>query len=133
MASMNLNREAALATAQRVLQLESQALSGLLVQLDGAFCDACEMLLCCNGRVIVSGMGKSGHIAHKIAASLASTGTPSYFLHPAEGFHGDLGVVHRSDVLLALSFSGETQEIVELLPAIKALGAKVIAITGHAG
>jgi arabinose-5-phosphate isomerase len=133
MAPVKLNRNAALATAQRVLELEASALAKLQAQLDGAFCDACELLLACQGRVIVSGMGKSGHIAHKIAASLASTGTPAYFLHPAEGFHGDLGVVHRDDVLLALSFSGETQEIVELLPAIKSLGAKVVAITAYAG
>ncbi|MDQ3023831.1 MAG: KpsF/GutQ family sugar-phosphate isomerase [bacterium] len=129
---MNFDRDVALATARRVLDLESGALAQLSAQLDSTFCDACEMLLACKGRVIVSGMGKSGHIAHKIAASLASTGTPAYFLHAAEGVHGDLGVVHRGDVLLAFSFSGETAEIVELLPAIKALGAKVIAITGHA-
>jgi arabinose-5-phosphate isomerase len=135
-----LNRDNALATAQRVLDLESGALAQLRAQLSAgegacatAFCDACEMLLACPGRVIVSGMGKSGHIAHKLAASLASTGTPAYFLHPAEGFHGDLGVVHKGDVLLAVSFSGETQELIELLPAIKTLGARLIAITGHAG
>jgi arabinose-5-phosphate isomerase len=130
---MQFDPDRALATARRVLDLEASALATLSAQLDGAFCEACQMLLDCHGRVIVSGMGKSGHIAQKIAASLASTGTPAHFLHPAEGFHGDLGVVHRGDVLLTLSFSGETQEIVDLLPAIKGLGARVIAITAHAG
>jgi arabinose-5-phosphate isomerase len=130
--TMSLDHVAALATAQRVLSLESAALTQLGGQLGAEFCAACEMLLSCGGRVIVTGMGKSGHIAHKIAASLASTGTPAYFLHPAEGFHGDLGVLHRGDTLLALSFSGETAEIVELLPVIKSLGIPVIAMTARA-
>jgi arabinose-5-phosphate isomerase len=129
---MNLNRDAALATAQRVLQHEALALAGLPARLDNAFCDACELLLGCRGRVVVSGMGKSGHIAHKLAASLASTGTPAYFLHPAEAFHGDLGIVQPGDILLALSHSGETQELIELLTVLRAKDVPVIAITASA-
>jgi len=117
MAAMKLDRSQALATAQRVLTHEAAALGALGARMsagDGvgatAFCDACELLLECQerrGRVIASGMGKSGHIAQKIAASLASTGMPAYFLHPAEGFHGDLGLIHADDVLLALAHSGD--------------------------
>src|SRR5690348_11344114 len=106
---------ATVATASRVIAAEGAALLDLSQRLTADFARACELILSCQGRVVVTGMGKSGHIAHKIAASLASTGTPAYFMHPAEGFHGDLGVLHRNDLLLALSFSGETEEIVELL------------------
>jgi arabinose-5-phosphate isomerase len=120
-------------TARRVIRAEAEALLELSERMSADFERACELILACEGRVIVSGMGKSGHIAHKIAASLASTGTAAYFMHPAEGFHGDLGVLHRSDLLLALSFSGETEELVDLLPVIRRLGVKVVAITADAG
>jgi arabinose-5-phosphate isomerase len=118
-----------LQTARRVIQAEAEALAELADRLSDSFDSACELMLSREGRIIVTGMGKSGHIAHKLAASLASTGTSAYFMHPAEGFHGDLGVIHRNDLLLALSFSGETAELIELLPAIRSLGVPVISIT----
>ena len=121
------------ATGRRVLAAEAEALAGLSQRVDSSFARACELMLACKGRVIVTGMGKSGHVAQKIAASLTSTGTAAHFLHPAEGFHGDLGVVHRDDLLLALSHSGETGEIVNLLPPVKHLGVPLVAVTAHAG
>jgi len=120
-----------LAMAHRVLELESRALTEQLRLLDHSFGQACELMLKCSGRVIVTGMGKSGHIAQKIAASLTSTGTAAHYLHPAEGVHGDLGVVHRADLLLAISHSGETQEIIELLAPVKHIGVPVVAITAN--
>ena len=120
------------AIARRVVYEEAKALSRLAERIDESFAQACRLILECSGRVIVSGMGKSGHIGQKIAASLTSTGIASHFLHPAEGFHGDLGVVHRKDVLLALSYSGETREILDLLSPVKHLGVPVIAITALA-
>jgi len=120
-----------LAAAQRTLDIELQALQGLRQRLDGAFVRACRLMLACRGRVVVSGMGKSGHVAGKIAATLASTGTPAFFLHPAEAGHGDLGMITRSDVLVALSNSGETAELVTLLPHLKRLGVPLIALTGR--
>lgn len=112
------------------MQLEIEALQEVLAQLDQDFAAACELILNCQGRVIVTGMGKSGHIGHKIAATLASTGTPSFFMHPGEASHGDLGMVTRSDLVLALSNSGETHEVTSLLPLLKRLGIAIIGLTG---
>ncbi len=119
-----------LALARRVLQTEAAAILALVDRLDHRFEDAIRLLLECRGRVIVTGMGKSGIICRKIAATLASTGTPAFFLHPAEAIHGDLGVLQSSDVILALSYSGETEELLRLLETIKRLGAQLVAITG---
>ena len=105
--------------------------AGLRDQLDHDFIGAVEFLLGCRGRVVVSGIGKSGHVARKFAATLASTGTPAFFVHPAEASHGDLGMVTADDVFIAMSNSGETEELVAILPLIKRLGAKLIAITGR--
>ena len=117
--------------ARRVLQTELEALEGLLQRLDKTFEEAVELVFAAPGRVVVTGMGKSGLIGQKIAATFASTGTPSFFLHPAEAGHGDLGMIVRGDLLLALSYSGETEEINQLLPAAKRLGIPVIALTGN--
>lgn len=119
--------------ATEVIALEAQAVNGLLSQLDDNFVQACHIIAACKGRVVVTGMGKSGHIAGKIAATLASTGTPAFFVHPGEASHGDLGMITRQDVVLALSNSGETAEILTLLPIIKRLAVPMIAITGRAG
>jgi len=119
-----------LASARRTLELEIEALQEILAQLDQSFIAACELILNCKGRIIVTGMGKSGHIGHKIAATLASTGTPSFFMHPGEASHGDLGMVTRSDLVLALSNSGETNELTSLLPLLKRLGIPIIGLTG---
>ncbi|MGD9889343.1 MAG: KpsF/GutQ family sugar-phosphate isomerase [Halothiobacillaceae bacterium] len=118
--------------AQAVLAIESKAIQSLIERLDESFERACEHILACNGRVIVCGMGKSGHIGGKIAATLASTGTPAFFLHPGEASHGDLGMVTRQDVLLMLSNSGETPELLAILPPIKRMGIPLIAMTGRA-
>jgi arabinose-5-phosphate isomerase len=123
----------ALALARRVLETEARAILGLVDRLDGRFEAAVEMLAHCRGRVITTGMGKSGIISRKIAATLSSTGTPAYFLHPAEAIHGDLGVVQADDVVVALSHSGETAEIVRLLEFIRRIGARLIVLTGNAG
>jgi len=120
-----------LAVGRDVLNLESEALITQRDLLSESFAVACELILACQGRVIVSGMGKSGHIAQKIAASMTSTGTAAHFLHPAEGVHGDLGVVHRKDLLLVISQSGETQEILDLLSPVKHIGVSVVCITGN--
>ncbi len=109
-----------------------QAVAGLAARIDDSFVRACHLLLACKGRVVVTGMGKSGHIAGKIAATLASTGTPAFFVHPGEASHGDLGMITRQDVVLALSNSGETGEILTILPIIKRLGVPLIAMTGNA-
>jgi arabinose-5-phosphate isomerase len=119
-----------LALARKVLQTEAEAILALVDRLDERFEDAIRILLDCRGRVIVTGMGKSGIIARKIAATLASTGTPAFFLHPAEAIHGDLGVLQSDDVIVALSNSGETDELLRLLETIKRLGARMIAMTG---
>lgn len=116
--------------AERVLRLEAEAIQALTARLDERFDRAVELLLRCGGRVIVTGMGKSGLIGRKIASTLASTGTPAYFLHPAEGVHGDLGMVARGDVLLALSNSGETDELLAILPQLKRLGIPIVVLTG---
>ena len=117
--------------AKRVLQTEAAAILGLIPKLDGNFQQAVDLLHQCSGRVIVTGMGKSGIIAHKLSATLTSTGTPAVFLHAAEAVHGDLGVVQTGDVVIALSYSGETDELIRLLEAIRRLGAKLIALTGN--
>ena len=120
-----------LTSARRTIQLEQQAVADLAQYLNEDFVQACETILGSQGRVIVSGMGKSGHIGKKIAASLASTGTPSFFVHPGEASHGDLGMITPEDVVLALSNSGESGEIVSLIPSIKRVGAQLIAMTGN--
>ncbi|WDD95351.1 KpsF/GutQ family sugar-phosphate isomerase [Burkholderia sp. FERM BP-3421] len=126
-----INDDRALALARDVLDIEADAVRALRDQLDGSFIGAMGLLLECRGRVVVSGIGKSGHIARKIAATLASTGTPAFFVHPAEASHGDLGMVTEHDVFIALSNSGESDELVAIVPLIKRLGAKLIAITGR--
>jgi arabinose-5-phosphate isomerase len=122
-----------LALAKKVLETEAAAILALIDRLDDRFEHAVRLLLDCRGRVIVTGMGKSGIICRKIAATLASTGTPAFFLHPAEAIHGDLGVLQSDDVIVALSYSGETDELLRLLETIKRLGAQLIAITGESG
>ncbi|CAJ8068672.1 KpsF/GutQ family sugar isomerase [Burkholderia pseudomallei] len=126
-----INDDRALALARDVLDIEANAVRALAEQLDGEFVAAVGLLLNCRGRVVVSGIGKSGHIARKIAATLASTGTPAFFVHPAEASHGDLGMVTKDDVFVAISNSGESEELVAILPLIKRLGAKLIAMTGR--
>jgi len=121
------------ALGQRALEIERDALSALIPRLDASFSRACELMLACRGRVVVTGMGKSGHIGNKIAATLASTGTPSFFVHPGEASHGDLGMITRDDVVLGISNSGETAEIVTLVPLFKRMQAPLIAMTGKPG
>ncbi|BBH31392.1 arabinose 5-phosphate isomerase [Pseudomonas sp. St290] len=118
-------------SAQRTIRLELEAVQGLLPHIDADFVRACEMILASKGRVVVVGMGKSGHIGNKIAATLASTGTTAFFVHPAEASHGDMGMITRDDIILALSNSGSTNEIITLLPLIKRLGIQLISITGN--
>ena len=122
---------AALAMAREVLEIEAKAVADLIGKLDGRFALAVETILNCRGRVVVSGMGKSGHIARKIASTLASTGTPAFFVHPAEASHGDLGMVARDDVFIALSNSGESEELLAIIPLLKRQGAKLVAMTGN--
>lgn len=119
-----------LAAAQRALSIEARAVQALLARLDGRFATACRLCLNCQGRVVVTGIGKSGHVARKVAATFASTGSPAFFLHPAEASHGDLGVITRTDVVLALSNSGETPEVLLLLPHLARLGVPLIAMVG---
>jgi len=120
-----------LETARKVLQIEARALADLVDRLDARFVQAVEILFACRGRVVVAGMGKSGIIGQKISATLSSTGTPSFFLHPAEAYHGDLGRLVRNDVLLALSYSGETEELVRLLDTVKRLAIPLVTLTGN--
>ncbi len=117
--------------AREVIDIERQAIDALPDRLDQAFVDACRLMIGCEGRVIVTGMGKSGHIGGKIAATLASTGTPAFFVHPGEASHGDLGMITARDVVVALSNSGETGEMLAILPVIKRLGVGLIAMTGR--
>lgn len=124
--------EAILASARRTLQTEAQAIADLAARLDDSFVQVVGMLLACRGRVVVSGIGKTGHIARKLAATLASTGTPAFFVHAAEAIHGDLGMVTRDDVLIAISYSGTGQELLTILPVVRRMGAGLIAITGNA-
>lgn len=132
MAEMALDHEALLRTGRDTLRLEREALEALEARLDSAFVEACRLLLACHGRIVVSGMGKSGIIGKKIAATLASTGSPALFLHPAEGSHGDLGMLTQDDLLLALSNSGETAELLAILPVVKRMAVPLIALTGNA-
>ncbi len=118
-------------TAQRTIRLEIEAVEQLNARIDADFVEACELILGCKGRVVVVGMGKSGHVGRKIAATLASTGTAAFFVHPAEASHGDMGMITQDDVVLALSNSGTTSEIVTLLPLIKRLGITLISMTGN--
>ncbi|HMW56714.1 MAG: KpsF/GutQ family sugar-phosphate isomerase [Candidatus Accumulibacter phosphatis] len=122
----------ALDLARQVLRIEADAVLALVGRLDGGFMQALRLILNCHGRVIVSGMGKSGHVGRKIASTLASTGTPAFFVHPAEASHGDLGMITRDDVLIALSNSGESAELLTIVPSIKRQGAKLISMTGNA-
>ena len=119
--------------ARRVLRIESQAIAQLIDRVGEEFDQAVEMILTCRGRVVVSGMGKPGLIGQKISATLASTGTPSLWLHPAEAIHGDMGRVRAEDIVIILSNSGETEEVVRLLPMVKRIGASIIAMTGNRG
>ena len=120
-----------LALASNVLDIEARAVDSLRSRLDDSFLAACQLCLDTPGRIVVAGMGKSGHISSKIAATLASTGTPSFFVHPGEASHGDLGMITAQDVLLGISYSGETGEMVTILPLVKRMGAKLIAMTGN--
>ena len=123
--------ETALASARRTLQIESQGILDLSARLDDGFARVVAMLLACRGRVVVGGIGKTGHIARKIAATLASTGTPAFFMHAAEAVHGDLGMITRDDVLIAISYSGSGQELLTILPVARRMGAGLVAITGN--
>src|SRR3954471_19759054 len=121
----------ALDLARRVLQIEAEAVRALIERIDERFLAAVDLIHRRTGRVVVSGIGKSGHIARKIASTLSSTGTPAYFVHPAEASHGDLGMVEAGDVFIAISHSGASAELLEIVPLIKRLGVKLIAITGN--
>ncbi len=116
--------------ARRVLEIEARAVQDLIPRLDSRFAQACELCLACAGRVVVTGMGKSGHVGGKIAATLASTGTPAFFVHPGEASHGDVGMITPKDLVVAISNSGETAEIVTLLPLLKRMGVELITLTG---
>ncbi|HXJ45105.1 MAG TPA: KpsF/GutQ family sugar-phosphate isomerase [Candidatus Dormibacteraeota bacterium] len=118
-------------TARRVLRIEAQAIQDVLARLDATFDRAVDLFFACKGRVVVAGMGKSGIVGKKISATLSSTGTPSFFLHPAEALHGDLGMIARGDAMLAVSYGGETREIVALLDALKRLEIPLVALTGN--
>ncbi|PLX78989.1 MAG: D-arabinose 5-phosphate isomerase [Desulfuromonas sp.] len=118
-------------TARKVLRVEAEAILALCDRINGDFSRAVEMVLACQGRVVITGMGKSGLICQKIAATMASTGTPALFLHPAEGIHGDLGMLMKGDVVIAVSNSGETEELTRILPVIKRMGLPLVAMTGN--
>ncbi len=117
--------------ATEVLEIEARAVDHLKTRLGDDFVAACELCMAVQGRVVVTGMGKSGHVSNKIAATLASTGTPAFFMHPAEASHGDVGMITKHDLLLAVSYSGETAEVITILPIVKRLGAKLLSITGN--
>ena len=121
----------ALESARRTLQTEARAIQELSARLDASFTQVVDMLLACRGRVVVSGIGKTGHIGRKIAATLASTGTPAFFMHAAEAVHGDLGMITQDDVLIAISYSGSGEELLTILPVVRRMGAGLIAITGN--
>ncbi len=125
-----VDTETALDLAKKVLRTEAAAILGLVDRLSGDFERAVDLLYDCKGRVVVTGMGKSGIICRKIAATLSSTGTPAFFLHPAEAIHGDLGAIRDEDIVVALSYSGETEELVRLIESIRRIGARLIALTG---
>ena len=126
---MSFNESSYIASARKVIEIEAHAIEALSARLDERFVSACELLLRCTGKVVVCGMGKSGHVGNKIAATLASTGTPAFFMHPGEANHGDLGMLSNNDILLAISNSGETGELLNLLPVVKRLNVPVIAMT----
>ncbi|MDH3787840.1 MAG: KpsF/GutQ family sugar-phosphate isomerase [Xanthomonadales bacterium] len=128
-----MNKKAICALARAVIETQASSITSLLERIDDQFVEACTTLLECRGRVVVIGMGKSGHVGSKISSTLASTGTPSFFVHPAEASHGDLGMIKPSDVLLALSNSGETDEVNHILPLLKRIGVKIVAMTGNPG
>ena len=128
-----MNPETLIASARRTLEIERDAIAVLPSRIGADFARACAAVLACKGRVVVTGMGKSGHIGGKIAATLASTGTPSFFVHPGEASHGDLGMITRQDLVIAISNSGETAEVLTILPLIKRLGVPLIAMTGKPG
>ncbi|MEL7185520.1 MAG: SIS domain-containing protein, partial [Pseudomonadota bacterium] len=121
-----------IALAGKVIEIEARAVESLRDRLDASFVAALNLCLDTPGRVVVTGMGKSGHVSNKIAATLASTGTPAFFMHPAEASHGDLGMITSQDTLLAISYSGETAEVITILPMVKRMGARMIAMTGNA-
>ena len=125
------DRAALVASARKVIRIESGAIADLEARINGDFSTACRLILACSGRVVVSGMGKSGHIARKIAATLASTGTPSFYVHPGEASHGDIGMITSHDVVLLISYSGETEEVLTILPFLKRQGNALIAMTGN--
>ncbi len=125
-----MKKDPSIRAAERVLDIESRAVKALKDRLDSDFSKAVDMVLAVTGKVVVSGMGKSGIVGQKIASTLASTGTPAFFLHPAEGVHGDLGMIMRNDILIAISNSGETEELIKIIPVVKRLGAAMIAMTG---
>lgn len=127
----SLSPDQALESARRTLRIEAQAIADLSARLDSDFTRVVELLLACRGRVVVSGIGKTGHIARKIAATLASTGTPAFFVHAAEAVHGDLGMITRDDVLIAVSHSGSGQELLTILPVARRMGAGLVAMTGN--
>ena len=126
-----LTNEELLALAANVLDIEARAVDALKDRLDDDFVAACELCMHTPGRIVVTGMGKSGHVSNKIAATLASTGTPAFFMHPAEASHGDLGMITSQDLLIAISYSGETAEVVTILPVVKRMGARLLSITGN--
>ena len=126
-----LTNDELLSLAADVLAIESRAVDALRARLNNDFIVACELCLDTPGRIVVSGMGKSGHVSNKIAATLASTGTPAFFMHPAEASHGDLGMITNQDLLLAISYSGETDEVITILPVVKRMGAKLLSMTGN--
>ncbi|NJD91473.1 MAG: SIS domain-containing protein, partial [Geobacter sp.] len=119
--------------AKKVIRIEAEALQNLADSIDSSFTEAVRMILSSKGRVIVTGMGKSGLVGQKIASTMASTGTPAFFLHPAEALHGDLGMIIKGDVVIAISNSGETEEVLRILPIVKRIGAGLIAMTGKPG
>jgi arabinose-5-phosphate isomerase len=129
--SDKLSNNEILELAAEVLAIEARAIDALRSRLNGDFVAACELCLQVQGRIVVTGMGKSGHVSNKIAATLASTGSPAFFMHPAEASHGDLGMITSQDLLLAISYSGETNEVVTILPVVKRIGAKLLSITGN--
>src|SRR3989449_1180768 len=130
--SKKTSETSALELARRVLAIEADAVRALIERLDERFVAALELIADRSGRVVVSGIGKSGHIARKIASTMASTGTPAYFVHPAEASHGDLGMIEAGDVFIAISYSGASDELLDIVPLVKRRGAKLIAITGNA-
>jgi len=126
-----LTNDELLALAAEVLEIESRAIADLKSRLNDDFLAACQLCMDTQGRVVVTGMGKSGHVSNKIAATLASTGTPAFFMHPAEASHGDVGMITKHDLLLAISYSGETEEVITILPVVKRMGAKLLSMTGN--